>query len=111
MKNTMTKIKYIFKVLKYVVCCVFYMTFYNLLDSVKLPPKMQGNDKVFPGGHASDSPRFFSGLRCSVYPSQFSQSGAATEMRNTQRSPDLLVQSIHHKSTIIPNKYHVQANI
>ena len=39
MKNTMKKIKYIFKVLKYVVFCVFYKTFYNLQNSVKLPPK------------------------------------------------------------------------
>ena len=39
MKNTMKKIKYIFKVLKYVVFCVFYMTSYNLQNSVKLPPK------------------------------------------------------------------------
>ena len=43
MKNTMKKIKYIFKVLKYVVFCVFYMTFYNLWNSVKLPPKNAGN--------------------------------------------------------------------
>ena len=35
----MKKIKYIFKVLKYVVFCVFYKTFYNLQNSVKLPPK------------------------------------------------------------------------
>ena len=32
MKNTMKKIKDIFKVLKYVVFWVFYMMFYNLLD-------------------------------------------------------------------------------
>ena len=40
-KNTLKKIKYIFRVLKCAVVCLFYMTFYNLQNSEKLLPKMQ----------------------------------------------------------------------
>ena len=36
MENNMTKIKYRFKDLTFFVFCVFYMTFYNLQNSVKL---------------------------------------------------------------------------
>ena len=37
----MKELQYIFKILKCVVFCVFYMTFHNLQNFVKLPPKMQ----------------------------------------------------------------------
>ena len=47
MKYTLKKIQYIFKVLKCVVFCVFYMTFYNLQNSVNYPPeKNTGNGSL-----------------------------------------------------------------
>ena len=39
----MKKNQYIFKALKCIVFCVFYMTFYNLQNSVKFPPQNAGN--------------------------------------------------------------------
>ena len=51
------------------------MTFYNLQNSLKLPPKIQKMEfydsisQTFSGVNATDSPRCFLRLHCSVCPS------------------------------------------